>query len=404
MPRLLKFLVLLFTVLLAGPLARAGTGAEDRAYTVSVAVRIAGPVLEAAAEGQLAERMPANDWEAKRRDVAPLEAFGRTLVGLAPWLELGPGEDEEGRLRSRFLALALRGLEQTGRLASEGKMNFSKGGQPLVDAAFLAQALLRAPTQLWAKLAPEDQQRLVAALKATRVIKPVESNWLLFSAMVETALWRFTGDCNRAPIDYALRRHEEWYLGDGVYGDGPAYHSDYYNSYVIQPMLATVADFGPPSEALDRQRPLLQARARRYASFQERLISPEGTFPILGRSSAYRFGALQQLSDTILRRNLAPELAPGAVRSALTAVLRRMVEAPGTFDSRGWLQVGAVGHQPSIRERYISTGSLYLCLAGLLHLGLPAQDPFWTAPAAAWTQQRIWSGEDIPAEAALKDK
>jgi hypothetical protein len=369
-----------------------------------VATRIARPVLEAAAEGQLAERLPSHDWEAQRRDFAALEAFGRTLVGLAPWLELGPGEDEEGRLRAQFLSLALRGLEQTGRLASEGKMNFSKGGQPLVDAAFLAQALLRAPTQLWARLAPADQQRLVAALKATRVIKPGESNWLLFSAMVETALWRFTGDCNRGPIDYALRRHEEWYLGDGVYGDGPEYHSDHYNSYVIQPMLATVADLGPPSEALDRQRPLLRARAQRYASFQERLISPEGTFPVLGRSSAYRFGALQQLSDTALRHALAPELSPGAVRCALTAVIRRVAEAPGTFDAQGWLQVGAVGHQPSIRERYISTGSLYLCLAGLLHLGLPPQDPFWTAPAAPWTQQRIWSGEDVPAEHALKGK
>jgi hypothetical protein len=80
-----------------------------------------------------------------------------------------------------------------------------------------------------------------------------------------------------------------------------------------------------------------------------------------------------------------------------------MIEAPGTFDQNGWLTVGAVGHQPSIRESYISTGSLYLCTAGLLHLGLPANDPFWTQPAQPWTQKRIWSGQDTPADHAYRE-
>ena len=52
----------------------------------------------------------------------------------------------------------------------------------------------------------------------------------------------------------------------------------------------------------------------------------------------------------------------------------------------------------------LSTGSLYLCLFGLVELGLPASDPFWTAPAEPWTQKRIWSGADIPADHAYKDK
>ncbi|TAK99340.1 MAG: DUF2264 domain-containing protein, partial [Verrucomicrobia bacterium] len=149
--------------------------------------------------------------------------------------------------------------------------------------------------------------------------------------------------------------------------------------------------------------PTAIARAQRYAVVQERLISPEGTFPVIGRSSAYRFGALQHLANTALRHELPAELKPGAVRGALTAVVRRMIEAPETFDEKGWLQVGAVGHQPSIREGYIATGSLYLCLAGLVHLGLPANDPFWTAPAEPWTQKRIWSGVDISADHAYKD-
>ena len=80
-----------------------------------------------------------------------------------------------------------------------------------------------------------------------------------------------------------------------------------------------------------------------------------------------------------------------------------MTEAPGVFDENGWLQVGSVGHQQSIREGYISTGSLYMCLAGLVHLGLPANDVFWTAPAEPWSQKRIWSGMDIPADHAYEE-
>ena len=81
-------------------------------------------------------------------------------------------------------------------------------------------------------------------------------------------------------------------MGDGTYGDGAEYHWDYYNSYVIQPMLLEVLRVCVEKKnPLGDLRPKVLARARRYALVQERLISPEGTFPVIGRSSAYRFGA-----------------------------------------------------------------------------------------------------------------
>ena len=84
------------------------------------------------------------------------------------------------------------------------------------------------------------------------------------------------------------------------------------------------------------------------------------------------------------------------------AVINRMFEAPGTFDEKGWLNPGAVGHQVSMRDEYNSSGSFYVCLNGLLALGLPPDDPFWTAPAAAWTQRLIWAGEDFPRDCFKK--
>lgn len=378
---------------------------DDRAYTVGVMTRVARPVLAALAEERLKRDLPVHEWERSRTNFTGLEALGRTIAGIAPWLELGPDETPEGKLRAEFIELAVKAIANGTNPKSSDYLNFKQPGQPLVDTAFLAHGLLRAPEQLWGRLNQTQRSNVVVALKTTRATRPSESNWLLFSAMVEAALWKFTGECRMPPIEYAVQRHLEWYKGDGTYGDGPEFHWDYYNSFVIQPMLLDVLGVCvAKTNALAKHYPKIVARAKRYAEVQERMISPEGTFPVIGRSSAYRFGALQHLSNMALRQELPPEVSPAAARSALTAVVRRMIEARGTFDERGWLRVGAVGYQPSIRENYIATGSLYLCLTGLLHLGLPANDPFWTAPAEAWTQKRIWSGDDVPADQSYKDE
>lgn len=378
-------------------------GLADRAYSVSVLTHLAEPVLSALSQNRLKATLPNQEWEASRRAYAPLEACGRLLAGMAPWLELGPDDSPEGKVRARFIRLAVQSIGNAVDPQSPDFMNFTNGSQPLVDTAFLAHALLRAPVQLWGNLDAEQKSNVFRAFAATRRIKPGNSNWLLFSAMIECALWKYSGQCQLQPIETAVNKHLEWYKGDGTYGDGPEFHWDYYNSYVIQPMLLDVLRVcSEQHHRLGDHYPLILRRAQRYAAVQERLISPEATFPVLGRSSSYRFGAFQLLSQISLMHELPGDLKPAAVRGALTAVIRRMSEAPGTFDDHGWLTVGAVGSQPSIRESYISTGSLYLCAVGLLHLGLPPTDPFWTDPPQPWTQKRIWSGQDVNPDHALK--
>ena len=70
-------------------------------------------------------------------------------------------------------------------------MNFTRDRQPLVDAAFLAQGLLRAPKALRDALDATSRRHLVAALESTRPIVPGFNNWLLFSAMVEAGRRKF---------------------------------------------------------------------------------------------------------------------------------------------------------------------------------------------------------------------
>ena len=368
--------------------------APGRAGWIARARTLAEPVLTHLAAGSLRARMPVEQAaHTDRTHVTHLEAFGRLLAGIAPWIEAGD---------SPYRDLALQALDRAVDPASPDYMNFTRERQPVVDAAFLVQGLLRAPASLLAHVDGATKKNLIAALESTRTITPAFSNWLLFSAMVEAGLDALGAPFDATRVEYAVREHEQWYKGDGAYGDGPQFHWDYYNSFVIHPMLLDVLRV--TSRKTDEWK-VIEAdaviRARRYAAIQERFVSPEGTFPPIGRSLAYRCGAFQLLGQMALRHDLPDGVRPAQVRGALSAVIDRTMNAPGTFDSAGWLTVGFAGHQPKIGESYISSGSAYLCAVGFLPLGLPASDPFWSAPPEPWTAKALWQGVDLPTDHAL---
>jgi len=380
----------------------------DRSNWVEHLRRIAEPVLEAAAGAELRERMPIekHPQAAVREEVTHLEAIGRCLSGIAPWLELdSPTNDQEKALQKRFRDLALKTIVSATNKNSPDFCNFTEFGQPLVDAAFLSQALVRAPEQLTKKLSAKARYDVVQALKSTRAIAPTFDNGLLYPAMIEAALHRLEAKWDPLRVEYAIRQHEQWYRGDGVYSDGPDLRCDYYNSYVIQPMLLdTLREVGAVREWISPEYPkAVLERAQRYAQILERSISPEGTFPPIGRSLAYRTGVLQLPALLALRGQLPKELKPGPLRAAMTAVLNRMMGAPGTYDDDGWLRIGFCGAQGRIGENYISTGSLYHCSTILLPLGASEDTPFWTAQSEDWTAKRLWAGKHVPLDKALAD-
>lgn len=377
---------------------------ESRASWLGLLEKVASPVLDHLAAGTLRSRMPVEQAAgADRAQVTHLEAVGRLLAGLAPWLELEDVGGDEAQTQARVRSQVVRGLASALDPLSADLLNFTRESQPLVDAAFLAQAVLRAPRHLAGALDATTRTRLAEALLSTRAITPGFNNWLLFSAAVEAALKALGSPWDRMRVDYALRQHEQWYRGDGMYGDGPAFHWDYYNSFVIHPLLLDVlAECGTEVAAWKDVGPRELGRARRYAVIQERLIAPDGSFPAIGRSIAYRCGAFHLLAQAALKDVLPETLPPAQVRGALTAVIRRTLLAPGTFDADGWLTIGLAGHQPMLGERYISTGSLYLCAMAFLPLGLPARHEFWSAPAQLSTSQRIWSGQSAAIDHAME--
>ena len=365
-------------------------------------LRIVSPVLDSLERGQLKKDLPLSFHE-ERADFAPLEAFGRGMLGLAPWLE-AESEDleaQERALQEKYRAKAVKCIAMATDPDSPDFMVFDRGGQPLVDTAFLAHAIVRAPKALAGSLSPEVRHNLAEAFRSSRQITPGSSNWLFFSAMVEAGLYILGEPYDLVRVLYALRTFQGWYKGDGVYGDGAMLHCDYYNSFVIQPMYVDLVKlFADKSPEIDAMGVMVIARDARFESVLERMIGPEGSYPVVGRSICYRFGAFQMLSQAALQHELEEGVSPASVRCGLTAVIRRVMSAPDMFDEKGWLLPGVYGHQPELAEGYINIGSLYLCSAVFLPLGLSGKDEFWSGAEEEWSGKKVWSGGHISIDRA----
>ena len=160
----LSFVFLLLTSADAKPDRKA---VKDREFWVESLEKVCSPVLENLSRGTLRQNMPVENYHKDpqyAKSFAHLEAFGRVMTGIAPWLELGPDDTKEGQLRARYIQMTIDALKHSVDPSSPDCLNFSEGKQPLVDAAFLAHGLLRCRTQVWDKLDAQTQERLIAAL------------------------------------------------------------------------------------------------------------------------------------------------------------------------------------------------------------------------------------------------
>ena len=375
---------------------------NDRAYWVSVISKMATPILENISKGTFQKNMPmiaSESFDSRNPKVGYLEAFGRLIAGIAPWLALPSDNSNESKIRSKFLQQALLGIQHGVDPRSPDYFAWrDKSTQTLVDAAHLALGLLRAPKALWEPLAENTKKQLIEEFKHIRWITPNQSNWLLFASMTETFLLSVGVEPDREKIDHAIDKFDkDWYVGDGWYSDGARFSYDYYNGYVIHCMLVeTLKHNAQVSPAYQEKYDRAYKRMQRYAEHLERMISPEGYYPVIGRSSTYRNGGFQPLSAVALDKKLPATLKPSQVRGAMTAMLKK-IYSHDIFDKYGWLVLGLTSpQQGNIADSYTNTGSLYEASLSFLALGLPADDEFWVAQAEPWTSQKAFSGQKFP--------
>ncbi|MCU7552558.1 DUF2264 domain-containing protein [Chitinophagaceae bacterium LB-8] len=379
--------------------ALTASGQLDRAFWSNMLYKMASPVVFNLAAGTLKQNMPVEQgkvpgYSFNAEKVTHLEAVGRTMAGIAPWLALPDDDSQEGRQRKQLRTALLKGISNAVDPGSPDYLNFRTEQQPLVDAAFMAQGFLRAPKALWEPLDSVTKKRVIEEFKSLRNRSGTYNNWLLFAALSEAFLLSVGEQADPARIDFALKKMPEWYVGDGWYSDGPQFSMDYYNSFVIQPMLVDLyAVLKQHNKVTDSAYQQVLKRMVRHAEFQERIIGVDGSFPPFGRSITYRSGAFQLLAQTALLGQYPDQITPGQVRCALTAMLQKLFLHCNNFDARGWLILGFCGSQPSVADYYTSTGSLYMATLGFLSLGLPATDRFWTDQPAEWTSKKAWSGQ-----------
>ncbi|MFT3746354.1 MAG: DUF2264 domain-containing protein [Pyrinomonadaceae bacterium] len=380
---------------------------NDREYWSGLLDRIATPVLANMSKGELVKNMEMQvgpTWDNRDKRVGYMEAFGRLIAGLAPFISLPDDNTAESKVRKRLREQTVQSLAHAFDPKSPDYLYWGtpQSRQPLVDAAYIAQALITAPDALWKPLSDTTKAQIIHEFETIRQIKPFDNNWVLFAAMIETFLLSIDVKVNAERIDSAIDRVTKWYVGDGWYSDGERFHFDHYNGYVIHPMLTEILRVNVAKGRRDKKEfDTAYKRMQRYASFQERYISPEGTYPVVGRSSTYRAGAFWPLVKLVNDGKLPETIKPAQVRCALTAVLKNTF-VPTTFTKGGWLQLGLVGDaQQNITDSYSNTGSMYITSLVFLPLGLPASHEFWSGPFTDWTQRKAWSGKQFPKDYAV---
>ena len=376
---------------------------EDRIFWVSTLQKIAYPVLNNLARGSLKKNMPYESKSSEGQKFSHFEAFARVFNGIAPWLELGADSSDEGKIRKKYIDLTIKSISNAVNPNNNDYIFIVEPKQSLVEVALFAQGLLRAENEIWLNLPMDIQARIIRELKNTRIIAPYENHWLLFTSMIEAALLEFTGECDRERLTYAVSRfRDEFYIGDSIYSDGEDFESNYYNSLFIHPMLndilAVMRKYGiRDGEFLDVQ----LMRSSRLSSQLERMISPEGTYPLLGSALAYRCGVFHLLSQAALLKALPRNISPAQVRSALTKVIERQFTENQNFNTEGWLICGLNASQIEMCEDDINTGSLYMCCAVFLALGLKDDDAFWNTPCQEWSSLKAWNGNQIQPDQSI---
>ena len=388
------------------------TPKTDREYWCMLAWKMAQPVLENMAKGELQKNMKTEfspSFDNRDRSVVYMETFGRLMAGIAPWLTLPDDDTPEGQQRRQLRQWALAAYKNAVDPASPDYLCWGKAGQNLVDAAYIAESFLRAWDVLWMPLDDVTKQRYIKEFQRLRKIDPPYTNWFLFSSTIESLLAKAKAPFDEFRVNTACRKVEEWYVGDGWYADGPVFAFDYYSSYVFHAMyletLQAMVD-SKYNSRLEYQKYYDRAlkRAQKFAIILERFISPEGTFPVIGRSTPYRLAAMQPLALMAWYQKLPSDLSNGQVRAALTQVMHRMFDHQQNFNSAGYLTIGFCGSQPETADWYTNNGSLYMTSLAFMPLGLPASHPFWTDAPQPWTQVKAWNGQPFPKDHRWADE
>ena len=121
----------------------------DREYWCELAYKMAQPVLENMAKGELQKNMKTEfspSFDNRNRKVVYMETFGRLMAGIAPWLTVpdstfgsSAAEVKEREMVRQLREWALASYKNSVDPESPDYLCWGVAGQNLVDAAYIAE-------------------------------------------------------------------------------------------------------------------------------------------------------------------------------------------------------------------------------------------------------------------------
>lgn len=338
----------------------------DRADLSDWAQRLIQPAAGLIEAGSA--RLDLGVWAADYDAVAAeMEAFVRPLWGLAPLLA-GGGDFAEADTFCQGIAAG------TDPAHPDYWGDVGPSDQRMVEMAGIAMAWLLAPDRFWVPLGPDAQHRAAEWMRQINDQPPSDNNWLFFRVLVNLALANLGQDWSRPAVDDALRRIDEFHLGDGWYRDGDRHQIDYYTPMAFHFYGLIFAQLGGHLFPEHGQR--YRARARNFAQSFQFFFDRDGSAIPFGRSMTYRMAQSAFWAACAFANE---EVLPWPqIKGLLLRNLRWWARQP-ICDRSGVLTVGYAYPNPLMGEGYNGPGAPYWALKPLLVLALGADHPFWQA-------------------------
>lgn len=304
-------------------------------------------------------------------DTIPMEAFARPLWGLVPFWA-GGGSDPE------FEDIYRRGLEAgTDPKHPDYWHTCRDYDQKFCEMAAIAFGMLFCPQKVWEPLTDQGRDNLTEWLWEINRHECCACNWQFFSIITNVALYKAGRQYDRQHMEEGLELIDAYYDSGGWYKDGNGGEKDYYNPFVMVTYGMAYAKF-MEQEDPQRCRRYLE-RALAFGKDYIYWFSEDGAAFAYGRSMTYRFAQAAYFSVCAL---CGVESFPLPVlKGILARHLVHWLNLP-IFDNAGILSIGYAYPNLQMSESYNAPGSPYWAMKAFLFLALPAEHPFWQAPAA----------------------
>ncbi|KAF1931382.1 uncharacterized protein M421DRAFT_99224 [Didymella exigua CBS 183.55] len=259
--------------------------------------------------------------------------------------------------------------------------------QRMVEMEIISYALLAAPDAMFHSQSDTAKRNITEWLKTINGKDFPITNWLWFRVMTNLALvkvcgilYEQVGDAMKEDLDLM----ERFYLGQGWAADGmwneEGKQADYYSgSFAIQ---FSQLMYAKMAQDLDPERcTRFRERAKEFATTFWRYFDSNGAAIPFGRSLTYRFAFAGFWSAAAFAEVELPSPLNdlGVVKGLLLRHFRWWSNKHDIFNVDGCLNIGFAYQNYYMCEDYNSPQSVYWALKSFLALGLPSNQPFWTA-------------------------